>query len=96
MTINFCNFGTPTALIQYNNLVINYAVHSELLDTVQDTMMLGADFYETDEERAALLAAGKVPMGIGENTKIRYTKIAKLETLITGFASVPMSNRKCG
>ena len=42
---------------------------------MQDTMMLGADYYETDEERAALIAAGKVPMGIGENTKIRYTKL---------------------
>lgn len=34
--------------------------------------MLGADFYETDAERAALLAEGRVPVGIGENTKIRY------------------------
>lgn len=33
--------------------------------------MLGADSYETDEERAAMLAAGKVPMGIGSNSKIR-------------------------
>lgn len=37
----------------------------------QDSMILGADYYETDEERAALLAAGKVPIGLGENTKIR-------------------------
>lgn len=35
-------------------------------------MMLGADFYETDEERVALIAAGKVPMGIGKNTTIKY------------------------
>lgn len=34
--------------------------------------MLGADFYETDSERAALLAEGRVPIGIGENTKIKY------------------------
>ena len=40
-------------------------------------MMLGADFYETDEERAALIAAGKVPMGIGENTKIRYENVTR-------------------
>lgn len=39
--------------------------------------MLGADSYETDEERAALLAAGKVPMGIGENSKIRNCIIDK-------------------
>lgn len=34
--------------------------------------MLGADFYETDSEIAALLAEGRVPIGIGENTKIQY------------------------
>lgn len=34
--------------------------------------MLGADFYETDTERSALLAEGRVPIGIGENTKIKY------------------------
>jgi len=39
---------------------------------MQDTMMMGADFYQTDSEIATLLAAGKVPMGVGENTKIRY------------------------
>ena len=38
----------------------------------QDTVMLGADFYETDAERASLLAQGKVPVGVGENSKIRY------------------------
>lgn len=33
--------------------------------------MLGADFYETGEEKVALLAEGGVPVGIGENTKIK-------------------------
>lgn len=37
----------------------------------QDTVMLGADFYETEGEVAALLAEGRVPIGIGENTKIK-------------------------
>lgn len=40
---------------------------------MQDTVMLGADYYETDIEVASLLAEGRVPIGIGENTKIRYT-----------------------
>lgn len=39
---------------------------------MQDTVMLGADYYETDAEIASLLAEGRVPIGIGENTKIRY------------------------
>lgn len=33
--------------------------------------MLGADYYETDAEIASLLAEGRVPIGIGENTKMR-------------------------
>ena len=33
--------------------------------------MLGADYYETDAERAALLAQGKVTIGVGGNSRIR-------------------------
>ena len=38
---------------------------------LQDTVMLGADFYETDAEIATLLAEGGVPIGIGENTNMK-------------------------
>jgi len=34
--------------------------------------MMGADHYQTESEIASLLAEGKVPIGIGRNTKIRY------------------------
>jgi glucose-1-phosphate adenylyltransferase len=34
--------------------------------------MLGADHYQTEAEIASLLAEGKVPIGVGRNTKIRY------------------------
>ncbi|XP_006651788.2 glucose-1-phosphate adenylyltransferase large subunit 1, chloroplastic/amyloplastic [Oryza brachyantha] len=44
---------------------------------LKDTVMLGADFYETDLERGELLAEGKVPIGIGENTKIHNCIIDK-------------------
>ncbi|KAI5059138.1 hypothetical protein GOP47_0025457 [Adiantum capillus-veneris] len=44
---------------------------------LKDTVMLGADYYETDAERAALLAQGKVPVGVGENSKIRNCIIDK-------------------
>lgn len=43
-----------------------------IITYMQDTVMLGADFYETDAETASLLAEGRVPLGIGENTKIKY------------------------
>jgi glucose-1-phosphate adenylyltransferase len=34
-------------------------------------MMMGADSYETEVEMSSLLAEGKVPLGVGENTRIR-------------------------
>ncbi|KAK2969445.1 hypothetical protein RJ640_011342, partial [Escallonia rubra] len=50
---------------------INSNVH------LKDTVMLGADYYETDAEISSLLAEGRVPIGIGENTKIRECIIDK-------------------
>ncbi|BBN09565.1 glucose-1-phosphate adenylyltransferase [Marchantia polymorpha subsp. ruderalis] len=44
---------------------------------LQDTMMMGADYYETDAEMASLLASGKVPLGVGTNSKIRNCIIDK-------------------
>ncbi|KAK7379124.1 hypothetical protein VNO80_04577 [Phaseolus coccineus] len=37
---------------------------------IKDTMIMGADYYQTEAEIASLLAAGNVPIGIGKNTKI--------------------------
>ncbi|WOG92000.1 hypothetical protein DCAR_0311256 [Daucus carota subsp. sativus] len=42
-----------------------------------DTMMMGADYYQTESEVASLLAEGKVPIGVGQNTKIRNCIIDK-------------------
>lgn len=33
-------------------------------------MMMGADYYETEAEIAEILGEGKVPLGIGSNSKI--------------------------
>ncbi|XP_027368181.1 glucose-1-phosphate adenylyltransferase large subunit 1-like [Abrus precatorius] len=45
--------------------------------SLQDTMMMGADYYQTDSEIASLLAEAKVPVGVGENTQIRNCIIDK-------------------
>ncbi|CAN4113442.1 unnamed protein product [Withania somnifera] len=44
---------------------------------LKDTVMLGADYYETDAEIASQLAEGRVPLGIGENTSIKECIIDK-------------------
>ncbi|XP_010323162.1 ADP-glucose pyrophosphorylase large subunit isoform X1 [Solanum lycopersicum] len=43
----------------------------------KDTMMMGADYYQTESEIASLLAEGKVPIGVGPNTKIQKCIIDK-------------------
>lgn len=38
--------------------------------------MMGADYYQTDSEIASLLVQRKVPIGVGENTKIRFHNVS--------------------
>ncbi|KAK4757231.1 hypothetical protein SAY87_007358 [Trapa incisa] len=44
---------------------------------LKDTIMMGADYYQTESEIASLLAQGKIPIGIGQNTKIKNCIIDK-------------------
>ncbi|KAK4835734.1 hypothetical protein QYF36_013799 [Acer negundo] len=44
---------------------------------LKDTVLMGADYYQTESEIASLLAEGKVPIGIGRNTRIRNCMIDK-------------------
>ena len=40
-------------------------------------MVMGSDYYESDAQREALVAAGGVPMGIGAGTTLRNAIIDK-------------------
>ncbi|GJN25018.1 hypothetical protein PR202_gb12800 [Eleusine coracana subsp. coracana] len=44
---------------------------------LKDTMMMGADYYQTKAERFSELSDGKVPVGVSENTKLRNCIIDK-------------------
>ncbi|XP_024542598.1 glucose-1-phosphate adenylyltransferase small subunit, chloroplastic/amyloplastic [Selaginella moellendorffii] len=44
---------------------------------VEDALLMGADFYETDEERDALLLKGGVPVGIGKGSVVRRAIVDK-------------------
>ncbi|CAN1293115.1 Glucose-1-phosphate adenylyltransferase large subunit 4, chloroplastic/amyloplastic [Linum perenne] len=44
---------------------------------LKDTVMMGADYYQTEAEIVAELAEGKVPIGVGKDTKIRQCIIDK-------------------
>uniref|UniRef100_A0A0D9WX85 Glucose-1-phosphate adenylyltransferase n=1 Tax=Leersia perrieri TaxID=77586 RepID=A0A0D9WX85_9ORYZ len=57
--------------------VIGIRSRLELGVQLKDTMMMGADYYQTEAERFSELSDGKVPVGVGENTKIRNCIIDK-------------------
>ena len=40
-------------------------------------MLIGADYYESEEQRKALFDAGRIPIGIGENSVISNTIVDK-------------------
>jgi hypothetical protein len=63
---------TPQPFRSTRNLEVEPATPS-----LQDVLYIGADEYETDAERAGILANGGVPIGIGENTVIRNAIIDK-------------------
>ncbi|EFN50814.1 hypothetical protein CHLNCDRAFT_37654 [Chlorella variabilis] len=45
--------------------------------TIQDAMIMGCDYYESDAQRAALMEAGGVPMGIGAGSTLRNVIVDK-------------------
>ncbi|CAI5478511.1 unnamed protein product [Closterium sp. Yama58-4] len=44
---------------------------------IKDTLVMGADYYETEDQQDALLASGGVPIGIGKNVVIQKAIIDK-------------------
>jgi glucose-1-phosphate adenylyltransferase len=60
-----------------NHSVLGVRVQVSSGCVIEDSLLMGSDFYQTEEERTADLRAGKVPMGIGENTTIRRAIVDK-------------------
>jgi glucose-1-phosphate adenylyltransferase len=54
-------------------------VRSRVMDgcTIEDTLIMGSDFYEPAPERKTQSETGGVPIGIGANTTIRRAIIDK-------------------
>lgn len=68
------------ALVQDSTIdhaVVGLRSHVERGCTIRNSLIIGADYYESDEERAAILAKGGVPMGIGGNSHIENCIIDK-------------------
>lgn len=45
--------------------------------TIEDTMLMGADFYESSSKRASIREQGKIPVGIGEGSTVRGAIVDK-------------------
>ncbi|MEA5479863.1 glucose-1-phosphate adenylyltransferase [Pseudanabaena galeata UHCC 0370] len=59
------------------NSVVGIRMHIDANCTIEDTLLMGCDFYQPQEDRKSDLENSIVPMGIGENTIIRHAIIDK-------------------
>ena len=62
---------------QINHSVIGVRTRIEADCTIEDTLIMGADFYEPFAERQSGLQNGGVPVGIGEGSTIRHAIVDK-------------------
>jgi glucose-1-phosphate adenylyltransferase len=60
-----------------NHSVIGIRTRIEANCTIEDTLIMGADFYEPFAERQSGLQSGGVPVGIGEGSTIRHAIVDK-------------------
>ena len=44
---------------------------------IQDTLVMGADFFESSEERAVLKERGGIPLGVGQGTTVKRAILDK-------------------
>lgn len=44
---------------------------------LQNALIIGADYYESEEQRAAVIQAGGVPLGVGANSVIENAIVDK-------------------
>ncbi len=60
-----------------HNSILGIRTRIEANCTVEDTMLMGSDFYESLEIRQAKKQQGKIPVGIGEGSTIRRAIVDK-------------------
>ncbi|MEA5537272.1 glucose-1-phosphate adenylyltransferase [Crocosphaera sp. XPORK-15E] len=60
-----------------DNSILGIRSRIEADCVIEDTMVMGSDFYESPEERQSLSDQGKIPMGIGKGSTVRRAIIDK-------------------
>jgi glucose-1-phosphate adenylyltransferase len=73
---------------QIDQSVLGVRTRMEAGCTVQDALIMGADYYQTQEERASDRHQGNIPIGIGANTTIHRAIIDKNARIGSGVQLV--------
>lgn len=73
---------------QIDHSVLGVRTHVESGCMIQDTLIMGADYYQPDTERQRDVEQGKIPVGIGVNTTIRRAIIDKNARIGSGVELV--------
>lgn len=83
---SLCNVDIEGSVIGEGCILKDCCVHGSMIglrsvvnsgSVLEETLMLGADYYETPQEQHLLLSSGGVPMGVGINCVIRGAIIDK-------------------
>lgn len=102
------NADVTESMISEGCIIKNCRIHHSVLGirtrveadcTIEDTMIMGADYYQPYEKRQDCLRRGKPPIGIGEGTTIRRAIIDKnarigKNVMIVNKENVEESNRE--
>jgi hypothetical protein len=67
---------TPTRAHHHSNITTTTTTTTTTTNR-QNTLIIGADYYESDEQRAKVLAKGGVPLGVGAGTTIKNCIVDK-------------------
>jgi len=82
----FLNCEISEAMIGEGCILQNCRIHHSVLGirtkvsancTIEDTLIMGADYYQSSQERSSGITNGNVPVGIGEDTIIRRAIVDK-------------------
>eukprot|EP00887_Chlorella_sp_A99_P000011 scaffold16.g11.t1 len=69
--------GSTVIQSTLDNTIIGIRSRVDKGCTIRSALVMGADFYESEEERAAALAAGRPPVGVGEGTVLENVIVDK-------------------
>jgi glucose-1-phosphate adenylyltransferase len=84
--------GTIVKSAEISSSIIGIRSRIEENTRIENTLVMGADFYQPESERSSDIASGIVPIGIGTNSRIRNAIIDKNARIGTNVNIVNAAN----